>query len=52
VARARPGDLVLTLGAGDVTLLGPAVLDQLSASLDDDAGPGSDSRAEDDRDDD
>jgi len=26
VARARPGDLILTLGAGDVTLLGPAVL--------------------------
>jgi UDP-N-acetylmuramate--alanine ligase len=33
LARARPGDLVLTLGAGDVTLLGPAVLDQLRASL-------------------
>jgi UDP-N-acetylmuramate--alanine ligase len=31
VARARPGDLVLTLGAGDVTLLGPAVLAQLGA---------------------
>ena len=26
VDRARPGDLVLTLGAGDVTLLGPEVL--------------------------
>ena len=26
VERARPGDLVLTLGAGDVTLLGPSVL--------------------------
>ncbi len=26
VARARPGDLVLTLGAGDVTLVGPEVL--------------------------
>ena len=25
-ARARPGDLVLTLGAGDVTLVGPEVL--------------------------
>jgi UDP-N-acetylmuramate--alanine ligase len=24
--RARPGDLVLTLGAGDVTLIGPEVL--------------------------
>jgi UDP-N-acetylmuramate--alanine ligase len=29
VERARPGDLVLTLGAGDVTLLGPEVLDRL-----------------------
>ncbi|MCW2854787.1 MAG: UDP-N-acetylmuramate--L-alanine ligase [Marmoricola sp.] len=27
--RARPGDVILTLGAGDVTLLGPAVLAQL-----------------------
>ena len=26
VERARPGDIVLTLGAGDVTLLGPSVL--------------------------
>lgn len=26
VERARPGDLVLTLGAGDVTLLGPDIL--------------------------
>jgi len=26
VDRARPGDLVLTLGAGDVTLVGPEVL--------------------------
>ena len=26
VARARPGDLVLTLGAGSVTELGPQVL--------------------------
>ena len=51
VARARPGDLVLTLGAGDVTLLGPAVLDRLGASL---APPeqAADSGAEDDRDDD
>jgi UDP-N-acetylmuramate--alanine ligase len=31
VARARPGDIILTLGAGDVTLLGPAVLAQLEA---------------------
>ncbi len=28
-SRARPGDLVLTLGAGDVTLLGPEVLELL-----------------------
>ncbi len=26
VDRARPGDVILTLGAGDVTLLGPSVL--------------------------
>jgi UDP-N-acetylmuramate--alanine ligase len=31
VERARPGDVILTLGAGDVTLLGPAVLAQLEA---------------------
>jgi UDP-N-acetylmuramate--alanine ligase len=30
VARARPGDLVLTLGAGTVTQIGPRVLDLLS----------------------
>ena len=29
VERARPGDVVLTLGAGDVTLLGPEVLELL-----------------------
>ncbi|RLV48963.1 UDP-N-acetylmuramate--L-alanine ligase [Nocardioides mangrovicus] len=29
VRRARPGDVVLILGAGDVTLLGPEVLDLL-----------------------
>ena len=29
VARARPGDLVLTLGAGSVTRVGPLVLDLL-----------------------
>ncbi len=29
VARALPGDVVLTLGAGDVTLLGPEVLELL-----------------------
>jgi UDP-N-acetylmuramate--alanine ligase len=26
VERARPGDVVITLGAGDVTLVGPEVL--------------------------
>jgi UDP-N-acetylmuramate--alanine ligase len=30
VERARAGDLVLTLGAGDVTLVGPEVLDLLA----------------------
>ncbi len=29
VERARPGDLVITLGAGDVTLVGPEVLELL-----------------------
>jgi UDP-N-acetylmuramate--alanine ligase len=29
--RARPGDLVLTVGAGDVTMLGPEILDLLQA---------------------
>jgi UDP-N-acetylmuramate--alanine ligase len=32
VARARPGDLVLTLGAGSVTELGPRVLELLAAA--------------------
>ena len=30
-ARARPGDLVITLGAGDVTTVGPLVLDLLGS---------------------
>ncbi|HEU4676289.1 MAG TPA: hypothetical protein VFS29_09890, partial [Motilibacteraceae bacterium] len=29
--RARPGDVVLTLGAGDVTMVGPEVLAELEA---------------------
>lgn len=29
---ARPGDLVLTVGAGDVTELGPVILDRLAAA--------------------
>jgi UDP-N-acetylmuramate--alanine ligase len=28
---ARPGDLVLTVGAGDVTMLGPEILVRLAA---------------------
>ncbi|WP_122817227.1 UDP-N-acetylmuramate--L-alanine ligase [Nocardioides pantholopis] len=31
-ARARPGDLVLTLGAGDVTTVGPRVLELLGGA--------------------
>jgi UDP-N-acetylmuramate--alanine ligase len=34
VERARPGDVILTLGAGDVTLLGPSVLAQLQLRAD------------------
>jgi UDP-N-acetylmuramate--alanine ligase len=30
-ARVRPGDLVLTLGAGDVTILGPELLSALES---------------------
>jgi len=32
-ARARPGDLVLTIGAGDVTMIGPQVLALLAAGI-------------------
>jgi UDP-N-acetylmuramate--alanine ligase len=32
VARARPGDIVITLGAGDVTMIGPEVLALLAGS--------------------
>ena len=32
VSRARPGDLVITLGAGDVTMIGPEVLALLAAA--------------------
>jgi UDP-N-acetylmuramate--alanine ligase len=35
VRHARPGDLVLTLGAGSVTSVGPEVLARLSATLED-----------------
>ncbi|WP_324278253.1 glutamate ligase domain-containing protein [Blastococcus brunescens] len=30
-ARARPGDLVVTMGAGDVSMVGPEVLEALEA---------------------
>jgi UDP-N-acetylmuramate--alanine ligase len=30
-ARARPGDLVMTMGAGDVSMVGPEVLEALSS---------------------
>jgi len=29
---SRPGDVVVTIGAGDVTMIGPALLDELSSS--------------------
>jgi UDP-N-acetylmuramate--alanine ligase len=32
VSRCRPGDLVLTVGAGDVTMVGPEILHRLSSS--------------------
>lgn len=32
VARVRPGDILLTVGAGDVTLLGPEVLTRLQSA--------------------
>jgi UDP-N-acetylmuramate--alanine ligase len=31
---ARSGDVVVTIGAGDVTMIGPAVLDALAAATD------------------
>ncbi len=36
VERARPGDVVLTLGAGDVTLVGPEVLELLRERAEED----------------
>jgi UDP-N-acetylmuramate--alanine ligase len=32
VARLRPGDILLTVGAGDVTLVGPEVLARLESA--------------------
>ncbi len=49
VARARPGDIVLTLGAGDVTLLGPSVLELLGTRAED-AAEGTDEEADHERD--
>jgi UDP-N-acetylmuramate--alanine ligase len=37
VDRARPGDVVLTLGAGDVTLVGPEVLELLRERMEGEA---------------
>ena len=31
VETARPGDLIITMGAGDVTLLGPAIVEGLKS---------------------
>ncbi len=39
-ARARPGDLVMTMGAGDVSMVGPEVLEALRAAGGDPAGDG------------
>ena len=33
VERSQPGDLIITQGAGDVTLMGPALLSALNARL-------------------
>lgn len=35
---SRPGDLILTLGAGDVTMVGPEILNQLQPALAGDSG--------------
>jgi UDP-N-acetylmuramate--alanine ligase len=39
-ARARPGDLVVTMGAGNVSMVGPEVLAALSGSGEHPAPPG------------
>ena len=39
-ARARPGDMVMTLGAGDISLLGPEVLALLRETDDHAVRPG------------
>jgi len=45
-AIAEPGDLVLTMGAGDITALGPRLVETLQSS----AGPGGDDPPEPPRD--
>jgi UDP-N-acetylmuramate--alanine ligase len=42
IGWARPGDLVLTIGAGDVTTLGPQILQALTAAAPLSSAPGSD----------
>jgi UDP-N-acetylmuramate--alanine ligase len=39
-ARARPGDLVVTMGAGDVSMVGPEVLAALREPVEEQGGPG------------
>ena len=43
-ARARPGDLVLTMGAGDVSMVGPEVLEALRHASGGADAPGGDHR--------
>jgi UDP-N-acetylmuramate--alanine ligase len=38
-ARARPGDLVVTMGAGDVSMVGPEVLAALSEPVEEGVPP-------------
>lgn len=47
-SRARPGDLVLTLGAGDVTLIGPEVLRVLQSRAQDPTSAAADTLDHDD----
>jgi len=35
VARAQPGDIIMTIGQGDVALMAPAILDLLEVRADD-----------------
>lgn len=38
-ATARPGDVVVTMGAGDVTLLGPEILAEINVRANESRGP-------------